>query len=140
MVRVLQLIPHGCDFQTRRSIDILWRELGGEFQVESRSIGHGGTYRSAISAVMALRPAGEFDLLHAWGALSLTAAAIGFAAPIVYSPAGPFRMRQARWLRAVMGYRNVHVICPTATCQRLLIERGIEPGRCHVIRPGVEFA
>src|SRR5205823_818613 len=48
--------------------------------------------------------------------------------------------RGAGWLRAVMGYRDVQVICPTATQRRTCVERGIPLERCHLIRPGVEFA
>ena len=39
-----------------------------------------------------------------------------------------------------MTYRPVQVVCPTSTIQRALLTRGIAPDRCHLIRPGVDFA
>jgi glycosyltransferase involved in cell wall biosynthesis len=39
-----------------------------------------------------------------------------------------------------MHYRDVNVTCPTATMRRALVERGVPLARCHLIRPGVEFA
>jgi glycosyltransferase involved in cell wall biosynthesis len=39
-----------------------------------------------------------------------------------------------------MAYRNVQVVCPTATLRRTCVERGVPLERCHLVRPGVEFA
>jgi glycosyltransferase involved in cell wall biosynthesis len=38
-----------------------------------------------------------------------------------------------------MNYRDVHVVCPTSTMRRGLVERGVALERCHLIRPGVDF-
>jgi glycosyltransferase involved in cell wall biosynthesis len=39
-----------------------------------------------------------------------------------------------------MGYRDVQVVCATATQRRRLVERGVPLERCHLVRPGVDFA
>jgi len=141
MARVLQLLPHESDFQTRRSVEILTRELGRGFVTETHTIGPAGTYRSpALAALNLPRSTDEFDLIHAWGLPALSAAAIRSTKPILYSPTGVFHPRSARWLRAIMSYRNAQAICPSATWRKLLIERGVDPARCHLIRPGVDFA
>src|SRR5438067_1450354 len=106
MVRILHLRNHPSDFQTERSAELLQRQSGNDFEIETRTIGPGGTYRNPILAAAALRRAREFDLLHAWGTSPLTAAALGFSLPLVLTPVGPFRARPARWLRAVMTYRD----------------------------------
>jgi glycosyltransferase involved in cell wall biosynthesis len=59
--------------------------------------------------------------------------------PIVYSPLPETRRRDVSWTRAVMGYRHIEVVCPTATLRRVHVERGVSLERCHLIRPGVEF-
>src|SRR5690606_4694125 len=40
----------------------------------------------------------------------------------------------------VMAYRQVEVVVPSATLDRMLIQRGVAPEHCHLIRPGVDFA
>jgi glycosyltransferase involved in cell wall biosynthesis len=45
-----------------------------------------------------------------------------------------------QWLRAIISYRRVEIVCPTSTLHRKLVERGVPLERCHLIRPGVEFA
>ena len=122
MARVLQLVQRDRDFQTQRSVELLTRELGAGFHVETRIIGHGGDYRSAVLAALALRRERGFEIVHAWGLKALAAAGFGFSGKIVYTPDVPFSHRAARWLRAVMGYRNVHAVVPTATTPGLLDE------------------
>ena len=139
MIRILQLLDARADFQTQRCADDLHRGLGGEFRVDSRTIGRGGTYRSILSAVLALRGTRreEFDLIHALGPSSLAAAALGNDARVIYTQTDGVPLR---WLRAVMSYRDVQAICPTATLRRICVERGLPLDRCHLIRPGVDFA
>jgi glycosyltransferase involved in cell wall biosynthesis len=98
--------------------------------------------RNLATATLGLRRGGEagLDLVHAVGPRSLTVAALGSSLPVVYSPLGRPGPRDVRWLRAVMGYRRVDVVCPTATLRRTLVERGVPIGRCHLVRPGVDFA
>ena len=115
--------------------------IGDGFFVVRRTIGHGGDYRDAATAAAMLRRAGEpFDVVHAFGTAALTVAAFGTRGPIVFSPSNETKSRAIRWLRAVMSYRRVEVICPTVTMHRTLVQRGVPIERCHLVRPGVEFS
>lgn len=143
MIRLLYLMDHPADFQTDRSARALSRDLGDEFQAQTRTIGRRGDDRDWMGALLSLRrhPAGtEIDIIHAWGMKALTAAVLAGAARVVYTPTHFPTRRSIAWLRAMTGYRDVQVICPTSTMRRLYIEAGIPLDRCHLIRPGVEFA
>jgi glycosyltransferase involved in cell wall biosynthesis len=142
MVRVLHLIAEEADFQTRRSIDALVRDAGPEFQITVRTVGRGAAARGAAGAVTGLRrePAAPHALVHAWGIRALTIAALGGRGPILFSPTRFLGRRSVGWLRAVIGYRDVHIVCPTATQRRFCVEHGVPLERCHLVRPGVEFA
>jgi len=138
MIRVLHLVDADADFQTERGAASLSRALGAGFSVDTRRLGRGG-YRNRAAAVLALRGQSGFDFVHAWGPGALMTAAMASTKPIVYSPRPETRRRDVSWARAVMGYRNVEVVCPTATLRRVHVERGVPLERCHLIRPGVEF-
>src|SRR5437660_787554 len=56
------------------------------------------------------------------------------------SPITPTPVRDIRWLRSAMHYRDINVVCPTDTVRRRLVERGVPIDRCHLLRPGVSFA
>src|SRR5215218_6929312 len=87
MVRILQLLEHHADFESRRAAEGLARSLGAGFEVEQRTMGYGGTYRDLPTAAATIRRAGEqFDLVHAWGGKALTVAALATRKPIVFSP------------------------------------------------------
>jgi glycosyltransferase involved in cell wall biosynthesis len=142
MIRILQLLDRHADFETRRGAEGLARSLGEGFAVETKTIGYGGDWRDVATGAAKLRrhAGARFDVIHAWGGVALTVAALGSTRPIVFSPAADSRPRMVRWLRAVMDYRDVQVVCPTATLRRRFVEHGVPLGRCHLIRPGVEFA
>jgi glycosyltransferase involved in cell wall biosynthesis len=141
MIRILHIHEHEADLETQRGVEALQQGLGAEFSSEMRTIGRGGTWRDVAGGAAALRrERGEFDLIHAWGGAALTIAALGARAPIVLGTTSGMRAGTVRWLRAVMDYRAVEVICPTSTMQRALLTRGVSPQRCHLIRPGVDFA
>ena len=140
-IRALHLFGRPPDFQTERAAAALRRDVGAGFAVETRVIGPGGAYRNLPLAVWGLRgsrPA--FDLVHAWDETALTAAAVAGIGPVLYTPMRPLGRRAVGWLRAVMAYRDVHAVLPSATQRRACVERGVPLGRCHLIRPGVEFA
>ncbi|HEV2295026.1 MAG TPA: glycosyltransferase [Tepidisphaeraceae bacterium] len=138
MIRVLHLVDADADFQTERGVLGLARALGADFATDTRRLGR-GRYRNRAAAVLALRRESNFDIVHAWGPAALTVAAMASSKPIMYSPLPETRRRDVSWARAVMDYRQVEVICPTATLRRLHVERGVPLERCHLIRPGVEF-
>jgi glycosyltransferase involved in cell wall biosynthesis len=144
-IRILQLLDVDGGFQARRGAEALARDLGAGFEVRLRTIGCGGDYATLFAAVAGLRrdaSLDERDLVHAWGGRALTAAAMARRGRIVHSPQdGPLSRRGVRWVRSVMQYRDVNVVCATATVRRACVERGGIPlERCHLIRPGVEFA
>ena len=59
---------------------------------------------------------------------------------IVYNPPETPTPRAARWLRAIIAHRDIQIVCATDTMRRFYVERGVPIERCHLIRPGVEFA
>ncbi len=137
-IRILQLLDLDAGFQAQRGAVALARELGEGFTASVRAIGLGGDYANVFTAIRGMREL-EYDLIHAWGGAALTAAVMQ-GKPIVYSPSDTPSRRSLRWMRAVMDYRNVQVICATSTLRRTCVERGVPLERCHLIRPGVEFA
>ncbi len=85
----------------------------------------------------------QVAMVHAWGLPSAMAAFHADSAqlrPIVlswYEPA--IDAGQARRLRALTEHRTTAIACDSATVRRRLIEKGVPPDRCVVIRPGVDF-
>lgn len=140
-IRILNLVDLDAGFQTRRGAESLARELGSGFAVETRTIGRGGDFASLIAAVTRLRQSSvqPHDLIHAWGGRAL-AAAVTRPGPIVYSLADSPSRQSLRWAQAAMSYRDIQLICPSATLRKAYVERGVALERCHLIRPGVEFA
>ena len=140
MIRILHLLDHDPEFEADRSSISITFAIGAGFDVTCRSIGYGGDFRDVATAAAMLRRGSEqFDVIHAWGGRALTVAALGSTASIVFSPASETKLRTIQWLRAVMSYRRVEIVCPTSTLHRRLVERGVPIERCHLIRPGVEF-
>jgi len=139
MISVLHLLGANADFQTRRTQQSLHRDLGAGYSIEARTLGRGGDYRDFLTASRHLRTC-PADIVHAHGSTALTAAALAGCPKILFSPeifAGP---KTIRWVRSIMSHLDVQMVCPTATQQRLALERGLPLSRCHLIRPGVEFA
>jgi hypothetical protein len=139
MIRVLHLLSTGADFQTRRTQELLCREAGGEFNSQHQTIGRGGDFRSTAIAAIRLRDS-DAQIIHAWGQSALTAAAFAGAERILFSPDSSMPTRSIGWVRAVMSYRNVQMVCASVLQQRLAVERGVPIAQCHLIRPAVEFA
>jgi glycosyltransferase involved in cell wall biosynthesis len=139
MVRVLHLLGATADEQTRQVQRMLVAGLGADYSSETRTVGGGGTLRNLATAVYRLR--GErSDMTYAWGVGALAAAILAGHRRIFFSPdryAGP---RALRWIRSLIGRRgDVTFVAPTFTQQRMAISQGIDPARCRVIQPGVDF-
>ncbi len=140
MARVLHLLSPDPDFHTRRGAAGLAREAGAGFEFVTRTVGPGGDYRSVGHAFVSLRREGKgYDVVHAWAERSVTAAALAGVGRVLFTPDRFLSPRSIRWLRAVLGHRELHVVCPTATLRRACVQRGFPIERCHLIRPGVEF-
>lgn len=141
MARALHLIDREADFETARSGLAMARSSDEGFDLTVRTIGRGGDYRDVANGAAKLRrEAGAFDLIHAWGGRALGIAALGSKLPVIFSPSPETHPKTVDWLRAVMNYRRVEVVCPTTTLRRALVQRGIAFERCHLIRPGVDFS
>jgi len=141
MLRILHLLPRPADYQTETAVAQLCRGDQSEIASEIRAIGHGADYATALAGVIALRRGdAEADLIHAWGETALFVGALGGNQQIIYSPTEFPRRRAIRWLRSIMDYRDVLVVCPTDTMRRAFVEHGVPIERCHLIRPGVDFA
>lgn len=140
MVRVLHLIETRADFQSARGAAQL-AKLQHDVHCELRTLGRGGDWRSGVIAVRALRRLrGEIDIIHAWGNAALSVATMAGHARVVYTPSPEMSRASLNWLRAIMPYRNVEVVCPSATMRRACVRRGVPLERCHLIRPGVDFS
>src|SRR4051794_30946200 len=140
MIRAIHLIQRGVDSQTSTAAEQLARQLGDPFRVTPHAV----TSEPASLAPHAMRLRRAIadephDLIHAFGAAALACAAL-VGGRIVYTPARFPSRRAVGWLRAVMSHRDVHVVCPTDTMRRAMVEGGVPIDRCHLIRPGVEFA
>jgi hypothetical protein len=141
MMRVILLLDEGADFQAGRSAAQIARGLGDGFTTEVQRIGPGQTYFNAVDAVLRLRRISrDGTMIHAFGTSALTVAAMSGAQRILFTPPPEMRMSTLRWIRAAMAYRDVQVICSTSTQRRQCVEQGVPLERCHLIRPGVDFA
>lgn len=137
-MRVLQLVDPSAGFGASRAAEILRGSLGAGFQIDVELIAGAG-----VSAVRRVRnrPPRSRDLIHAFGTRALTVAAIGGGGgPTVFTPNDAPTKQQLGWLRAVMTYRNVQVLCPSGALHRRFVEGGVPVGRCHVVWPGVDFS
>lgn len=136
MIRVQHLLGPDPDFQTRRGVEALARSVGPGFDVTTK------TGAGLVSETLRTRRGRDDtpDVVHAWGGRALAAAVVRGRGRIVFSPTRFPTPRSIRWLRAAMGYRDVQVVCSTATQRRVLVENGVPLDRCHLIRPGVDFA
>lgn len=137
MTRVTELFRGDASYEIIHSSALLARGLGGCHQVDQQIMEGGGALRAMAKAIRALRHTRP-DVVHAWGMQALIAAALSGTGRIVYSPQCNARPCDARWLRAVMAYRAVHVVCATEGQRRELVAHGVASPRCQVIRPGVD--
>ncbi|MCH7526035.1 MAG: glycosyltransferase family 4 protein [Planctomycetes bacterium] len=84
----------------------------------------------------------SIDVTQVWGprALRAAAAARGRRGSLVLWQSDPYIPEsEAKLFRSLADAGSFAVSCSCATVQRRLIEKGISPERCVVIRPGVDF-
>ena len=104
-----------------------------------------GTGLLSAPALSRLIRANRIDVVHAWGPEAAKAAAAGAdrgrTCRLVISQFDPnLPARQAKLLRTLGQESGLAFSCASETVRRRLVERGIAPDRCAVIRPGVDFA
>jgi glycosyltransferase involved in cell wall biosynthesis len=143
MVRILQLLPADADFQTLRAAgQLTGRRLGEGLHIEQIRLVSAGCWRQGIAGwgIVRGRFLRESDAIHAFGPGCLTAAALAFGGPIIYTPIGTPGRAELRWLRAVRACRRLSCIVPSSALERLLWRGGLAPEAVRVIRPGVDFS
>lgn len=138
MIRVCQLYSPVAGYEAVRTAEQLCDNLGDGFDVMVRRSTSRSPWAALLTTLQHRRAAG-FDIVHAWDAPSL-AQAVTMSPRVVFTPPATGLKSAIRLARAVMAHADVQVVCPTATMHRLAVERGIPLERCHLIRPGVEFA
>jgi len=80
------------------------------------------------------------DLVHAWGVHAAAAARAATERPLVIELFDPATaQREAKLLRTVARPTGFAIICSCEIVRRRLIEGGVPPGLCVVIRPGIDF-
>ena len=136
MIRVLHLTDPQPDYQTTRSVEALTRPAGPAFESAWRPV------RGLLAEMRSRRGVRESppDVVHAWGGRAVAAAVLAGPRRVVFSPTRFPTPRLVRWLRSAMSHRDVQVVCSTATQRRRLVETGVPLERCHLVRPGVDFA
>jgi glycosyltransferase involved in cell wall biosynthesis len=140
MLGILHLHPPRCDFQTRRTLELLFRNLGSELAMASRSIGPGGDFQNLAEAIFRLRFGNKKkpDIAHTWSPESLIAAAAAGFPNIIFSPQAPIHPKWRKWIGMILRHRDVAVVSPTMFVQKTLVCFGANPDRCRVIEPAVD--
>ena len=81
------------------------------------------------------------DLIHAWGSSAAAAARSASLRPLVVELFDPkIAVRGAKVLRTIARPEGFAVVCSTQWIRRRLIENGLPPECCVVIRPGIDFS
>lgn len=137
---ILHLHPVQCDFQTRRSIELLTRSSGAGVSIEVRSVGACGDFRSLTAAARALRSIGNSrrPTIHAWGPTELIAAAVAGCPRIIFSPQAPPPRKWARWVGVILRRWPIEIVCPTRALCNHFVDLGMPASRCHAIYPAVD--
>ena len=139
MIRALHLIDAGANYELASTHAQLVRGLGQGYCVHTERVQE--NIASFMTTTLELRrnPDERFDVVHAFGPTSL-AVALFFGGKILYTASEFPRKSTPGWFRAAMNYRDLHVVCPTELMRRWMVRRGVPIERCHLIRPGVDFA
>jgi len=83
----------------------------------------------------------EANLIHAWGPSAAACAASASQLPLVVELFDPqIAVDSAKLLRSISRPAGFAIVCGTQWVRRRLIENGVAPDVCVVIRPGVDFA
>ena len=137
MKRILLFSEVDADFQTRHCIEQLASGLAATHDVHRLTVGRGGNCRHLPAAVWQLLHT-QTDLVHAWGDRCLRAA--GFARkPILFTPAPLPTLVAAKWLRSARPLLPVRSVCLSGEDHRYLIEHGVPPEQCDLVRAGVKL-
>ncbi len=137
MDKVLLLTSGDCDLQTRLCIEHLQSAMGNQIE-HLRTDARGWTKMLAYIA-STRRASRKVAVLHAWGYEALKLASFTSSIPLIYTPLAADPPRAARWLQALRSRRPVTVVSHSVGEDRWLVSRGIPPGLCQLVRPGVRM-
>lgn len=99
-----------------------------------------GLTAAAAPAVAKLTETRRVDLIHAWGLPAALAAGMGGRVPLVIGLFDPsLTTRAIKLLRSLPRPNHTAVACGCETVRRRLLEGGLSPNVCPLIRPGVDF-
>jgi len=129
MLRVLHLLDHNADFQTRYLAQALSNKT-------TRLFFRPGA-RGIWNAMRLLNRQLVPDIVHAWGRQALLAAAIANIAPIVFSPPTETTRADWNWLRRISKYRDVRTIFSSPMRQLEAKRHGTASDKDSVIPPGL---
>jgi glycosyltransferase involved in cell wall biosynthesis len=161
MNRVLHLLDGGCAWEQRVALAQLTSGSAADpisaacigvfpFEAWERALGIGidaltARARSPMLVAPFLRRtliANPVELVHAWGADALAAAAAATSNQVLVTTV--FDPGLADWqvnlLRTVSERPRFGIVCTAERVRRRLVERGVPYERCVVVRPGVDFA
>lgn len=97
------------------------------------------TALSAPFVARALRKSGT-GLVHAWGVDAAAAASAASTGPLVLEMFDPIEATaRIKLIRTLVRARGFAIACGCQIVRRRLIEGGVSPESCVVIRPGVDF-
>ncbi len=137
MKRIVLFSEVDADFQTRQCIEQLASGLAGKHDVRRLTVGRGGDCRHLPAAVWQLLHT-QTDLVHVWGDRCLRAA--GFARKaILFTPAPLPTPAGAKWLRSARPLLPTRCVCLSGEDHRYLIEHGVPPEQCDLVRAGVKL-
>jgi glycosyltransferase involved in cell wall biosynthesis len=141
MIRVLHLCPARREFQTRRCLEYLMRDLGDEYRPTLLRIGSEDEPLSAPIGALTLhsRRGINTDIVHAWGMTALWASMLGRSPRIIFSPLPTERLPNRGPLAAWVRRAAALVVCPSQTITRRFLNIGFAPGQCQTIRPPVDL-
>jgi len=96
----------------------------------------------ALASPLVARFAAErrVDLVHTWGVHAAAAARAATEKPLVVELSDPaVATQEAKLLRTLARPKGFAIICSCGIVRRRLIESGVAPELCVVIRPGIDF-
>ena len=134
MPEVLLLHAPNPLFETRRLVGLLAERVRGVERVALHPHYVLPTF-NRLSRAGAVVP-----VVHAFGGRALGLAVVSAKGPVVYTPTRFPRASDVAWMRAILRYRTLRIVCQSDAEQRAWVTGGVPVDRCVLIRPGVPLA
>lgn len=150
MSRVLHLLDGAAGWEQRTSIHQLFDRTAPEHVVhELADFADASPFRrtavrwrlSAAPRIARLAARSACDVIHAWSIQAAFSARISTKTPLVLTLLDPVSAsRSVKMIRVLSRPRGFAIVCSCQLIRRRLIEGGIAPDLCVVIRPAVDFS